>query len=178
MLFKMNSIWHTQSLKVQPPIKLVITGVEDLWHFFIFPINMHIVLFCFVSLGLYRYFRKLMGLIWQHSSGLLHCHSKTWKIFLGLSFTNHNSLWEPNLHLSFLWPVQLISPCFIIIYWTDLRNHRSVWYKTKFGSQNLATKFGNHLHMATKIDKSMIVLSFNTWLTQGSQLVFLSNGYQ
>ena len=27
----------------------------------------------------------------------------------------------------------------------------SVWYKTKFGSQNLATKFGNHLCMATKI---------------------------
>ena len=26
-----------------------------------------------------------------------------------------------------------------------------VWYKTKFGSQNLATKFGNHLCMATKI---------------------------
>ena len=27
----------------------------------------------------------------------------------------------------------------------------AVWYKTKFGSQNLATKFGNHLCMATKI---------------------------
>ena len=27
----------------------------------------------------------------------------------------------------------------------------TVWYKTKFGSQNLATKFGNHLCMATKI---------------------------
>ena len=27
----------------------------------------------------------------------------------------------------------------------------AVWYKTKFGSQNLATKFGNHLYMATKI---------------------------
>ena len=27
----------------------------------------------------------------------------------------------------------------------------SVWYKTDFGSQNLATKFGNHLCMATKI---------------------------
>ena len=27
----------------------------------------------------------------------------------------------------------------------------AVWYKTKFGSQNLATKFGNHLRMATKI---------------------------
>ena len=26
-----------------------------------------------------------------------------------------------------------------------------VWYKTKFGSQNLATKFGKHLCMATKI---------------------------
>ena len=26
-----------------------------------------------------------------------------------------------------------------------------VWYKTKFGSQNLATKFGNHLCVATKI---------------------------
>ena len=29
--------------------------------------------------------------------------------------------------------------------------HYTVWYKTKFGSQNLATKFGNHLCMATKI---------------------------
>ena len=28
-----------------------------------------------------------------------------------------------------------------------------VWYKTKFGSQNLATKFGNHLCMATKIGR-------------------------
>ena len=27
----------------------------------------------------------------------------------------------------------------------------TVWYKTKFGSQDLATKFGNHLCMATKI---------------------------
>ena len=27
----------------------------------------------------------------------------------------------------------------------------AVWYKTKFSSQNLATKFGNHLCMATKI---------------------------
>ena len=27
----------------------------------------------------------------------------------------------------------------------------SVWYKTKFGSQNLATKSGNHLRMASKI---------------------------
>ena len=27
----------------------------------------------------------------------------------------------------------------------------AVWYKTKFGSQNLATKFGNHLCMVTKI---------------------------
>ena len=27
----------------------------------------------------------------------------------------------------------------------------SVWYKTKFGSQNLATKFDNHLCIATKI---------------------------
>ena len=27
----------------------------------------------------------------------------------------------------------------------------AVWYKTKFGSQNLATNFGNHLHLATKI---------------------------
>ena len=27
----------------------------------------------------------------------------------------------------------------------------TVWYKTKFGSQNLATKFGNHLCIATKI---------------------------
>ena len=26
----------------------------------------------------------------------------------------------------------------------------AVWYKTKFGNQNLATKFGNHLCMATK----------------------------
>ena len=29
----------------------------------------------------------------------------------------------------------------------------AVWYKTKFGSQNLATKFGNHLCMATKIGR-------------------------
>ena len=29
--------------------------------------------------------------------------------------------------------------------------YSTVWYKTKFGSQNLATKFGNHLCMATKI---------------------------
>ena len=29
----------------------------------------------------------------------------------------------------------------------------SVWYKTKFGSQNLATKFGYHLCMATKISR-------------------------
>ena len=27
----------------------------------------------------------------------------------------------------------------------------TVWHKTKFGSQKLATKFGNHLCMATKI---------------------------
>ena len=30
-------------------------------------------------------------------------------------------------------------------------NIKSVWYKTKFGCQNLATKFGYHLCMATKI---------------------------
>ena len=29
----------------------------------------------------------------------------------------------------------------------------SVFYKTKFGSQNLATKFGNHLCIATKIGR-------------------------
>ena len=29
--------------------------------------------------------------------------------------------------------------------------HLSVWYRTKIGSQNLATKFGNQLCMATKI---------------------------
>ena len=29
----------------------------------------------------------------------------------------------------------------------------AVWYKTKFGSQNLATKFGYHLCMATKIGR-------------------------
>ena len=29
----------------------------------------------------------------------------------------------------------------------------AVWYKTKFFSQNLATKFGNHLCMATKIGR-------------------------
>ena len=29
----------------------------------------------------------------------------------------------------------------------------SVWYKTKYGSQNLATNFGNHLCMATKIGR-------------------------
>ena len=33
----------------------------------------------------------------------------------------------------------------------DLVFWLTVWYKTKFGSQNLATKFGNHLCMATKI---------------------------
>ena len=37
----------------------------------------------------------------------------------------------------------------------------TVWYKTKFGSQNLATKFGNHC-----------------WLTQGLLLILFSNGYQ
>ena len=34
---------------------------------------------------------------------------------------------------------------------TGLSTHLAVWYKTKFDSQNLATKFGNHLCMATKI---------------------------
>ena len=32
-----------------------------------------------------------------------------------------------------------------------LTHQCTVWYRTKFGSQNLATKFGNHLCMATKI---------------------------
>ena len=31
------------------------------------------------------------------------------------------------------------------------KSNWSVWYKTKFGNQNLATKFGNHLCMAIKI---------------------------
>ena len=33
----------------------------------------------------------------------------------------------------------------------EIKGSLSVWYKTKFGSQNLAPKFGNHLCMATKI---------------------------
>ena len=31
----------------------------------------------------------------------------------------------------------------------DMQNLLSVWYKTKFGSQDLATNFGNHLQWAT-----------------------------
>ena len=34
---------------------------------------------------------------------------------------------------------------------TFFKHILAVWYKTKFGSQNLAAKFGNHLCMATKI---------------------------
>ena len=33
-----------------------------------------------------------------------------------------------------------------------------VWYKTKFGRQNLATKFGNHLCIATKIGRQSYFL--------------------
>ena len=47
----------------------------------------------------------------------------------------------------------------------------SVWYKTKFGSQTLATNFGSHAQMITKFGGQilatkfvfvMLVLSFNT----------------
>ena len=31
------------------------------------------------------------------------------------------------------------------IYVDQVLMHTAVWYKTKFGSQNLATNFGNHL---------------------------------
>ena len=31
--------------------------------------------------------------------------------------------------------------------------HVTVWYRTKFGSQNLATEFGNHMCMATNMTK-------------------------
>ena len=36
---------------------------------------------------------------------------------------------------------------------SNIRRTLTVWYKTKFGSQNLATKFGSHLCMATKIGR-------------------------
>ena len=45
--------------------------------------------------------------------------------------------------------------CVKLVMFTMFSNevNSSVWYKTKFGSQNLATKFGNHLCMATKIGR-------------------------
>ena len=60
-------------------------------------------------------------------------------------------------YLSQCWPRSMspngvTSPQWVLIkqcMWKTL-DTSTVWYKTKFGSQNLATKFGNHLGMATK----------------------------
>ena len=46
-----------------------------------------------------------------------------------------------------LFKISLQTKMFLIL----ILSHLPVWYKTKFGSQNLATNFGNHLCMTTKI---------------------------
>ena len=62
------------------------------------------------------------------------------------SFGVHLQLSSLNLHSYGVMVGTGGADCFPL----TLLNYLPVLYKTKFGSQNLATKFGNHLCMATK----------------------------
>ena len=44
-------------------------------------------------------------------------------------------------------------PIKIYIKFSKVFDISAVWHKTKLGSQDLATKFGNHFCMATKIGR-------------------------
>ena len=83
------------------------------------------------------------GIVRQRFPSLRHVKGTTWcndgrSSWNGSRFEQHSHVYVENTSIH---RVRVKWKCHGI----------SVWYKTKFGSQNLATKFGNHLCMATKI---------------------------
>ena len=86
------------------------------------------------------------------SSLLWDSHKILWGIFVR-ALNKWNPIWSNTwCPISFLTATNKAQECFYKSCSSLSQSVYSlVWYKTKFGSQNLATKFGNHLCMATKI---------------------------
>ena len=80
-----------------------------------------------------------------------------------------------NCCLSSLVKVQLLDS----VWWLFREAMRHQLYlPIKSGKTNLATKYGDHLCIGYRNWLPTLVLSFTTWLTQGSLLVLLSNDCQ